>query len=111
MSRIAEAHYGDTPAPYPKSPGFKEPTTSQEAATKFRGRAETLRAKVLAAIVEAGPNGLTPDEAAALLGETVLAVRPRVTELKEQCRIERSGERRKNESGMRAAVWIKKRIA
>lgn len=106
MSKIAENFYGDTPAPYPSSPGFKEPTTSQDAAIKIRGHVETLRARVLAAII-AAPDGLTADEVAALLGETVLAIRPRVTELKG--RIERSGERRKNVSGMGAAVWIKKR--
>lgn len=107
MSKIADAHYGDTPAPYPESPGFKEPTTSQDAAIKIKSHAETLRAKVLAAI-EAAPTGLTPDQAAELLGETVLAVRPRVTELKRQGKIEKSGERRKNVSGMGAAVWIKR---
>ena len=106
MSRISEAF---NPAPYGGTPGFKEPTTSRDAAIKFRSAAETLCAKALTAIIEAGPRGLTADETAEILGETVLAIRPRITELKEQCRIERSGERRKNVSGMSAAVWIKKR--
>lgn len=111
MSKIAEARYGDTPAPYGGTPGFKEPTTSKESAIKYRGRAKVLLPKVFDAIVAAGAAGLTADEAASILGETVLAIRPRVTELKEIGEIERSGERRKNVSGMSAAVWIKKRTA
>lgn len=108
MSRISESF---NPVPYGGTPGFKEPTTSRDAAINIRGRAGNLQAKVLTAIIAAGARGLTADEAAAALGETVLAIRPRVTELKEQRRIERSGERRKNASGMNAAVWIKKRTA
>lgn len=108
MSRIADEAYGDTPAPYPNSPGYKEPTTSKDAARKFQSHAKTLQAEVLTAIC-AAPTGLTADEAAANLGQSVLAVRPRVTELREMGKIERSGERRKNASGMSAAVWIKKR--
>lgn len=108
MSRIAEDAYGDTPAPYPKSPGYKEPTTSRDAARKFRSHATDLRAQVLTAIIEA-PNGLTADEVAEQLQQSVLAIRPRVSELKEQGRIERiPGARRKNASGMSAAVWRKK---
>lgn len=107
MSRIAEDAYGDTPAPYPTNPGFKEPTTSQDAAVKMKSRAETLRAKVMFAI-EMAPTGLTPDEAAGLLGESVLAVRPRVTELKRLGLIEKTGERRRNVSCMSASVWRKK---
>lgn len=108
MSRMAEAFYGDSPAPYPKSPGFKEPTTSQDAAIKFKAHASDLRAAVLTTIINA-PEGLTADEVAARLGSTVLAVRPRVSELREQGKIERVHDvRRKNESGMSAAVWRKK---
>lgn len=108
MSRIADAFYGDTPAPYPKSPGFKERTTSRDAAVKFRTHAEGLRIEVLD-VIEKAPNGITADEVAAALKQTVLAVRPRVSELFNLGAIERvPGLRRKNASGMSAAVWRKK---
>ena len=32
MSRIADAAFGDEPVGYPRSPGFRDPTTSREAA-------------------------------------------------------------------------------
>jgi len=105
MSRIAENAYGDTPAPYHGTPGFKEPTTSREAAIKFKTHAETLRAQALAEIA-AAPS--TADEIAARLGSTVLAVRPRISELAKMGKIERvPNVRRKNASGMSAAVWRK----
>lgn len=108
MSRIAEAAYGDSPAPYPRSPGFKTGGTSQEAAVKFRTHAEGLRMAVLD-VIEKAPNGLTADEVAAELKQTVLAVRPRVSELYNLGAIERvPALRRKNASGMSAAVWRKK---
>lgn len=107
MSRIAEASYGDTPAPYSKSLGFKEPTTSKDAARKFKSHAHALSALVLAEII-AAPNGLTADETAAKLNQSVLATRPRISELFAQGKIERVPNlRRKNASGMSAAVWRK----
>ena len=91
---------GDTP--YPASPGYKEATTSKDAAKAISGRAATLRDKVFAAIC-AGP--VTADEVAERLGETVLAIRPRLSELRKAGWIEPSGERRKNASGVSAHVW------
>ena len=106
MSRIAENAYGDTPAPYPKSPGFKTGGTSQEAARKFKAHAYALSAHVLVEII-AAPS--TADEVASKLGQNVLAVRPRLSELFAQGKIERvPNVRRKNASGMSAAVWRKK---
>ncbi|MGX9389640.1 hypothetical protein ACWX0O_01825 [Nitrobacteraceae bacterium UC4449_H16] len=49
--------------------------------------------------------GLTADQIAALLDYKVLYARPRVAELHAAKRIERTGERRKNASGLSAAVW------
>jgi hypothetical protein len=87
---------------YPRVPGWREPTTSRDAAQAVRGSAEILRVRVLAAIKrEAG----TADEIANRLGESILSVRPRVTELSRQNLIERTGERRHNASGMSAHVW------
>ena len=94
---------GDTP--YPASPGYKEPTTSQAAAKAVRGRAMTLRIRALKAIRDAGGAGLTADEVAEKLGESVLAIRPRITELTLEQSIRDSGLRRANASGVKAKVW------
>lgn len=107
MSRIAEAAYGSMPAPYPASPGFKEPTTSRDAAIAVSAAAPLLRERVFAAILAAGTRGLTPDEAAEVLGVDEKAVRPRFTELgpRHANRIVATGERRANESTLKAKAW------
>ena len=104
MSRIAEHYYGDRP--YPHSAGFKERTTSHTAARAIAHKLPTLRDRVLQAIEASGSKGLTPDETAAVLGETVLAVRPRLSELSKLGKIVRNGQKRANESGLMAAVWV-----
>jgi len=106
MSRMAEAAYGDSPI-YPDAPGYKTGGTSKDAARAITGKASILRDRVFAAIAEAGARGMTADEAATALGETVLAVRPRVSELAKAtpARIIPTGERRKNESGLAAKCW------
>jgi predicted ArsR family transcriptional regulator len=70
------------------------------------GRSERLRRLVLGALA-ATPRGLTADEIAAALDESVLAVRPRVSELFHAGLIEKTGERRPNASGLCAHVWKK----
>jgi hypothetical protein len=103
MSRIAESNFGDTF--YSETPGFKEPTTSRAAAHAVSASAPLLRERVLAAIRSADERGMTADEAAEAIGETVLAVRPRVTELAKTSRIVPTDERRPNISGLKARVW------
>ena len=66
-------------------------------------RLRTLALQMLAAT----PAGLTADEIAVRLGESVLAVRPRVSELFHAGLIEKTGARRFNASGLRAHVWKK----
>jgi hypothetical protein len=90
---------------YPYRAGAKERTTSKDAADQLEssGRAGTLRAQVLAWFAS-GQSG-TADECAAALNETVLSIRPRVTELFRQGSIERTGVRRVNASGSSAHVW------
>ncbi len=90
---------------YPSSPGWKEPTTSRDAANVIKRTASNLRELALNAIVASGPTGLTPDEVALTLGRTVLAVRPRITELLKANKVERTGAWRRNSSGMNAAVF------
>lgn len=93
------------PARYPEHAGFKEKRgTSLEAAIQVekKGRAARLRDLVLKQLAF-GPQ--TADEIARGIGESILAVRPRVSELKNQDKIEPTTDRRENASGMTARVW------
>ena len=87
---------------FPHTPGFKREGTSREAAEKMAPRAATLRHRILM-VLASGPR--TADETASLLNESVLAVRPRFTELQELGEIEDTGTRRLNQSGRSAMVW------
>lgn len=98
MSRV----YEQLARPYPRSPGFKEPTTSRDAAAAIAPRMGSLQASVLNMLAT---QPMTPDEAAAAIGCTVLAVRPRFSELSKIEKIVRTGERRANASGVKADVW------
>ena len=88
---------------YPHSPGWKEATTSLDAAEAIESHADTVSAQVLAAL--SITHGMTADEIATLLNESILTVRPRVTELFKDGRIHRTGQRRKNQSGRYAHVY------
>lgn len=79
--------------------------TRAEAMSGMAGRASLIRAQALEAVKKAGPSGMTPDECAQSLRLTVLAVRPRFTELKQAGLIAPTGERRRNKSGSTAAVY------
>jgi predicted ArsR family transcriptional regulator len=93
------------PLSYPSAPGHKGGATSQEAARRIAGHASHLRAAVLRQLA-VEPDGLTADEIAKRLNESVLSVRPRVSELLAGGLIERTRHRRRNASGMSAAVWM-----
>ena len=86
---------------YPFTPGAKTCGTSAESAALMTDRAATLRARVLAVLTGAD---LTPDEIAAQLGETVLAIRPRCSELLRMGAIRKTALRRPNLSGHSATV-------
>lgn len=90
-------------AEYPNHPGAKVDGTSQEAAEAMTPAAPTLRQRILR-VFQVRPE-LTTDEAAAILDETVLAVRPRFSELRKMGKIMPTGQRKLNESGMTAIVW------
>ncbi len=94
---------------YPATPGYKVDGPSKDAAIAMIPTANTLRWRVFSAISNA-PNGLTTDECASLLNETVLSIRPRFTELAAGKWIEDSGKRRKNLSGRSATVWRLARV-
>lgn len=76
--------------------------TRRAAREAIADRAPRLRAAVLKAL-QAGP--LTADEIAEQIGETVLATRPRVTELHQDGLVFDTGNRRPNASGRNAVVW------
>lgn len=97
------------PDPYPASPGYKDRDTSRLAARVAAGRVELLRDQCLLALRKAGQDGiggLTADEAALQIGENVLSIRPRFSELVRLGKIKDSGQRRRNESGATAKVWV-----
>lgn len=91
---------------YPDLPGFKVPGPSKQAAESVRGQASTLRELVLRRLRVEGPR--TADEVAGVLNASVLAIRPRFSELLRMGRIEDTGQRRKNDSGHSATVWRRK---
>ena len=64
---------------YPQSPGYKEQTTSRDAATSVKTHARTIRER-LQALFRAGWVGTT-DQAASALCEPFISVRPRFSEL------------------------------
>lgn len=89
---------------YPDYPGSKTatPETSRQAADAIAPSAQRLRDKCLSRLrVEP----LTADELAGILDETILAIRPRVSELVKMGEIVDSEIRRRNASGKMAAVW------
>ncbi len=97
MSRMSELIY-------PDAPGFKTQGPSQQAAKAISSTAATLRAQVLNEFKQ-HQAGRTADEIATSLNLSVLSVRPRVSELRRLGKIEQTGSRRTNESGMTATVW------
>lgn len=94
---------------YPATPGYKVDGPSKDAAIAMIPTAGTLRYRVFSAI-ENSISGITTDECAERLGETVLSIRPRFTELMNGGWIEDSGIRRKNASGRSATVWRVARV-
>jgi len=90
---------------YPFSPGSQNVDTSIEAAELIKEGADTIRRKVFDVIVNKGNVGATADEVAELLSLSSFTVRPRVTELFKQGKIERR-DKRKNNSGRLAYVYV-----
>ncbi len=88
---------------YPETPGSKVAGPSRDAAEAERSRAATLRDQVL--LLLAFGDELTADECAAKIGASVLAIRPRLSELVAMNKIQDAGTRRKNASGHSATVW------
>jgi len=102
MNTYATPDIFPTGLAYPHAAGFKteQPETSRQAAEATDAR--TLRAAVLA---ELRRRDNTADGIAQGLGESVLSIRPRVSELLRLGQIQDTGRRQSNISGRSAAVW------
>jgi predicted Rossmann fold nucleotide-binding protein DprA/Smf involved in DNA uptake len=87
---------------YPNAPGAKRTGTSKLAADSIRERAPTLRERVLD-VLQTQP--LTADQVALCLGQSILSIRPRLSELLRLGKIVETSERRRNQSGKLATVW------
>lgn len=87
---------------YPISPGFKNPTTSREAAVEIAPRTETLR-DMAYQVLKA--KAMSADEVAEWLEVDRLSVRPRISELVELGRVFDTGMRSTNRSGRKAIIW------
>jgi predicted ArsR family transcriptional regulator len=91
---------------YPFAAGFKEIAgASEQAAKKQNKEQNNERRRRALNLFKNHPNGLTSDEVANILGENILAIRPRVSELRAQGKIESTGTRRKSVNGNGATVW------
>lgn len=77
---------------------------SNVAGDRLRPKSPTLREQVLT-VLRRHPAGLTADQIAERMGKSILAVRPRVTELASAGALVDTGKREKNSSGMNATVW------
>lgn len=92
----------DVIAHYPDAPGAKARDTSRMAAAGMAPRARSLRARVYDAIKEQ-PG--TPEQIALRLGEPLMNVRPRCSELAAKGLIEDSVQRGTAMGGRKAIVW------
>ena len=90
---------------YPHRPGWKVSGSSSDAAHAIARRAKTLRHCVHSFLIDRHPTAFSADQIADSLGETILSIRPRVSELNKLGLIEAANQRRKNESGMTASCW------
>lgn len=86
---------------YPDEAGWKTTGTSHDAAQSVDA---TLLRERVRTVLACEP--LTADEVADILGESVLSIRPRCSELRRLGVIFDSMARRRNRSGKFAIVWM-----
>lgn len=88
---------------YPSAPGHKEiGGASQGAADDIKPRASILRDRCLQALSR---RPMTADEVAAAIGEDILSVRPRITELHRMGLAFKTDARRPSSNGKPQTVW------
>ena len=90
---------------YPDAPGHRNVETSVAAAADLARKLGRLQHMSLAAIRDAGSQGLTADELAARLQLDRWSIQPRTSELRLKGLIRDSGQRRRNATGKMAIVW------
>jgi hypothetical protein len=91
---------------YPEAPGHRGVDTSVAAADAMAPKLGRLQVMAAEAIRDAGDHGLTADELAARLDLSRWSIQPRTSELKRKGVIRDSGQRRPNETGKLAIVWV-----
>ena len=91
---------------YPDAPGHRNVDTSIAAANGLAPKLGRLQRMAETAIRNAGLFGLTADELAARLEMDRYSIQPRTSELKRKGLIRDSGQRRPNNTGKLAIVWI-----
>jgi predicted ArsR family transcriptional regulator len=84
-------------------PPHSNATTSREAAAEIKPKATAIREKVYEALRR--DNGLTCDEACAILRIDGNTARPRIRELVIAGRVRDGGRRRTTDTGRKAIVW------
>jgi predicted HTH transcriptional regulator len=77
--------------------------TSDEAARAIAPRIAVLQGKALGALRDRGPH--TADQVAEILGEDVLTIRPRISELFKMNKIEKTGGRAPSSRGRASWIW------
>jgi predicted ArsR family transcriptional regulator len=88
---------------YPDAPGWKARDTAQEAAKAQRGQSYKLQRDIIALLAERG--AMTPEEIAEALGNRVMNIRPRMSELAAKGAVIDSNERRRATGGRMAIAW------
>ena len=83
-----------------------DPETSHEAARRASDRLNELEAKVTAHVRSCGAYGATAEETALALGIDKQSITPRFSPLAERDVLARTTNRRKNQSGSSAVVWV-----
>lgn len=91
---------------YPDHPGHKGGDTSKAAADAIAPHLNRLQGVALAAIRAAGDRGLTKEELAETTGLPEKSIGPRAPELARKGLVKDSGQRRLNDTGKPAKVWV-----
>ena len=103
MTKTTSLNYSEKK--YPLTPGYKEQSTSKEAAGKINTRAAKLRTEILQILERKNNYGGTCEEIAEIMSEDITSIRPRFTELKHMNYIVDSGNRRINKFNNNTKVW------
>jgi hypothetical protein len=92
-------------ASYPDRPACGATDTSAAAAADLAPHLGRLQQLTLDTITDAGADGCTANELAAITGLPREAIQPRTSELRKKGKIVDSGRRRPNPNGKSAIVW------